>query len=275
MPRIKKKLSVSQRLQRAITEKYFLVSLALGGLFIWLVWHGIENFDYRWRWARASRHFIKKSDGEWVLGPLFNGLLTTLEISFYAIVISTIIAIVLTVMRLSLKHSLRFISLMYVNFMRSTPLLVQLYLLYFMLGNVIGLERFQSGVLALALFEAAFIAEIFRSSVINVSQNYIDAAKALGLTKLQTWRFVIVPRALPLILPALANTFVGLIKHSSIITIVAINDLTDVARNLISETFLVLEIWFIVGGLYLIICFPLAWLIKKWEYRLLKRVDSQ
>lgn len=237
---------------------------------IYLLWAGISDFDYRWRWRRAFKYVIDYKQGSWVIGPLLNGLITTIKISFYAILLALLIGVITVIARLSPLLSLRWLSTTYVNFIRVTPLLVQLYLFYFMLNNVIQIGRFESGVITLAVFEGAFIAEIIRSSVINVPQSQLDAANAVGLNRWQRWRLVLLPQALPLMLPALANVLVNLIKHSSIVTIIAVADLTDAARNLISQTFLALEIWLIVGGLYIAICLPLAWGIKRWEDKVRK-----
>ena len=226
--------------------------------------------DYRWRWRRIPGYFLRESDGEWVAGPLLEGLMVTLQLSLFAGLLATAIATAAAAARLSPRPSLRGLAGGYVQIMRCTPLLVQLYLLYFMLGNVFGLQRFSAGVTALALFEGAFIAEIFRAGINAVPPAQSDAARALGLSVLQRWRLVIIPQALPLVLPPLANLYVSLIKHSSIVTVIAIADLTDAARNLVSDSFLAFEIWLAVGALYISVCFPLAWLITRWEKRLRK-----
>ena len=156
----------------------------------------------------------------------------------------------------------------YVVLMRGTPLLVQLYLLYFMFGNALAFDRFFAAVLSLALFEGAFVAEIIRAGVAAVPSGQNEASAALGMSRFARWRFVLLPQTLPLILPPLANLFVSLIKHSSIVTIIAIADLTDAARNIISETFLTFEIWLTVGAMYVLVCLPPARAIAAWERRL-------
>ncbi len=168
---------------------------------------------------------------------------------------------------LSRMPSLRLLARGYVNLMRGTPLLVQLYLLYFMFGNVLALDRFWAGAAALAMFEGAFAAEIIRGGIATVPPGQNESAAALGMTRFCRWRLVVLPQALPLALPPLANLCVSLIKHSSIVTIVAVADLTDAARNLISETYLAFEIWLVVGAMYILICLPPARAIAAWERR--------
>ena len=102
----------------------------------------------------------------------------------------------------------------------------------------------------------------------SVPRGQLDAARALGLSRLRTWGLITVPQALPLILPALANQFVALILHSSIVTVVAVDDLTNAARNLVAETFLVYELWFVAAAFYVVAAFGLSRLIGLWERRL-------
>lgn len=245
-----------------------LLSLLLLAALAWLLYHGISSMDYQWRWGRLRRFFLFTRQGEWHVGPLLKGLWVTLQLSALAAAVALLFGLVAAAGRLQPLLSLRWLAAFYVQFMRCTPLLVQLYLLYFMFGNVLGMERFAAGVLALALFEGAFVAEIFRAGYLAVPQAQADAASALGLCRLQRWRWVIIPQALPLVLPPLANLFVSLIKHTSIVTIIAVADLTDAARNVVADTFLAFEVWLCVGAMYVALCLPLAWLVRQWEERL-------
>ena len=245
--------------------------MAVFALLAWLIVRGFLRSDYSWHWGRLVRYFVMQRGGEWSAGPLLDGLLVTLELSFIAGVAAVGLGLLLAAARQAARPSVRLLASGYVQFMRCTPLLVQVYLSYFMFSNVLGVERFAAGAISLALFEAAFAAEIIRAGYTAVPQEQADAARAMGLARGLRLRFIIMPQALPLILPPLANLFVSLIKHSSIVTIIAIADLTDVARNIISDTFLVFEVWLAVGAMYIAICFPLAWLVGKWEQRLRRR----
>lgn len=254
--------------RRALPSPAALLSaLFLAGAVL-LLYNGIAAMEYQWRWSRLPRYFFQRVQGEWTAGVLTRGALVTIKISLYAGALAMLIGAAAAAARLLPLPSLRALAWGYVQFMRCTPLLVQVYLLYFMVGAVLGLDRFSAGVLALALFEGAFAAEIFRAGYLAVAQAQQDAAAALGLSRWQRWRLVLLPQALPLVLPPLANLFVSIIKHSSIVTVIAVADLTDAARNLVADTFLAFEVWLCVGALYMLICFPLAWAVRRWEARL-------
>lgn len=244
-----------------------LSCLLLLGL-AYALYSGISAIDYQWRWRRAWRYVLYYRDSQWHAGALLQGLKITIQLSLAAAAAALVIGALAAVMRLSPLPSARALAWGYVQFMRCTPLLVQLYLLYFMFGVIAAFDRFTAGIIALALFEGAFVAEIFRAGYFAVPQAQADAAAALGLPRVARWRLVLLPQALPLVLPPLANLFVSLIKHSSIVTIIAVTDLTDTARNVVSDTFMAFEIWLLAGALYISVCFPLAWLIRRWENRL-------
>lgn len=269
-------MSINQRriapaASKLLRQRALWLSLLLYVLLGWGVYSGVTALDYQWRWGRIPRYFFHYRNGEWHAGPLATGLWTTFKISLFAGVLALAIGLLAAAGRLMPRVSCRWLATGYVQFMRCTPLLVQVYLLYFMFGTLFGMERVSAGILALALFEGAFAAEIFRAGYLGVPQAQHDVACALGLPRPARWRLVLLPQALPLILPPLANLFVSIIKHSSIVTIIAVTDLTDAARNVVSETFLAFEVWFSVGALYVSICFPLAWAVRQWEKRLRRR----
>lgn len=236
-----------------------------------LIWRGVDGMDYKWRWRRIPRYFLREENGEWMAGTLLEGLAVTLQISALAALGAFAFGLCAVGASFCRMRSLNILARCYTALMRGTPLLVQLYLFYFMFGNILGLGRMASGVLALALFEGAFAAEIIRAGVAAVPRGQIESALSLNLRPLDRWRRVILPQAAPLILPPLANLAVSLIKHSSIVTVIALGDLTNNARNLATETFLTFEIWFAVGGLYVLLCFPAARLVAFAERKMLRR----
>ena len=241
-----------------------------------LVWRGVENLDYKWRWRRIPQYFLREENGEWISGPLLEGLAVTLQISALAAVGALVFGLCAVGASFCQMRSFNLLARCYTALMRGTPLLVQLYLFYFMFGNVFGLGRLSSGVLALALFEGAFAAEIIRAGVASVPRGQVEAALSLNLRPFDRWRRVILPQAMPLILPPLANLCVSLIKHSSIVTVIALGDLTNNARNLATETFFTFEIWFTVGALYMLLCLPAARFIAFAERKMLrKRMPQQ
>lgn len=236
-----------------------------------LLWHGAAALDYNWRWGRVPRYFFRRVDGEWVAGPLAEGILVTLQLSAVAAVMAVVIGMLAAAAAAARRPALRLLAKGYASLMRATPLFVQLYLLYFLLGNALPVPGFWAGAMALALFEGAFAAEIFRSGFASVPAGQHDAAAALGLPPPASRRLVVLPQALPLMLPPLANLCVSLVKHSSIATIIAIPELTDATRNLVSDTFLAFELWLAAGFVYLLLCVPPARAIAAWERRLRAR----
>lgn len=237
----------------------------------WLVWRGVDGLDYKWRWRRIPGYFLREVDGEWIAGPLLQGLMVTLQISALAALGALAFGLCAVALSFCRLRSLNWLARCYTALMRGTPLLVQLYLFYFMFGSIFGFGQMTSGVLALALFEGAFAAEIIRAGVFAVPRGQVEAAMALNLRTTDRWRRVILPQAAPLILPPLANLCVSLIKHSSIVTVISLGDLTNSARDLADETYLTFEIWLAVGAVYVLLCFPAARFVAFAERKMLRR----
>jgi polar amino acid transport system permease protein len=257
---------------RALRLRRVALDLAQFALFIgllaWLLVEGAGNMGYNWQWYRVPRHLLQVFDGEVFLGPLLKGLLVTLQISAVALVLTVVIGLGAALLRLSGSIAGRWIVVGYVEAIRNTPLLVQLYLVYFILAPILGLERFWAGVLCLAVFEGAFAAEIFRGGIMAVRKGQWESAWALGLTRGQAYRFVVLPQALRVILPPLAGLAVSLVKHSAIVSVIAVFDLTNEGRNVISDTFLTFEIWLTVAALYLCVTVLLSLGVGLLERRL-------
>ena len=246
----------------------FLAAAAAVGATAAILAGSASALDYNWQWRRAFSFVAKAGEDGIIWGPLAKGAAVTMQLAAVSVLLAALIGMAVAAAGMSRMASLRWLSRCYVESVRNTPLLVQLYLFYFIFANAFGVGRFAAGALALAVFEGAFAAEIFRAGMESVPRGQLDAARALGLSRLRVWRLVTAPQALPLILPALANQFVALILHSSIVTVVAVDDLTNAARNLVAETFLVYELWFVAAGFYVAAAFGLSRLIGWWERRL-------
>jgi polar amino acid transport system permease protein len=258
--------SRARRLRKASLD---VVQFALFvGLLAWLLVQGAGSMGYNWQWYRVPRYLAQVFDGEVFLGPLLKGLLVTLEISALALVLTVVIGLGAALLRLSGSVAGRWLVIGYVEAIRNTPLLVQLYLVYFILSPILGLERFWAGVLCLAVFEGAFAAEIFRGGIMAVRKGQWESAWALGLSRGAAYRFIVLPQALRVILPPLAGLGVSLIKHSAIVSVIAVFDLTNEGRNVISDTFLTFEIWITVAALYLCVTVLLSLGVGLLERRL-------
>lgn len=240
---------------------------AVAGVLIWLTVRGAQAMGYAWQWHRVPRYLYRIIDGEIIWGPLVKGLLVTLEISAWSMVLTLVFGLTTTLLRRSNSLSGRFLARCYLEVIRNTPLLVQLYLFYFVLAPILGMGRTFTGILALAAFEGAFAAEIIRAGIEAVHRSQWDAARSLGLSLAQTYRFVVLPQAIQMMLPPMAGLFVSLIKHSAIVSTIAIFDLTNEARNVISETFMSFEIWLTTAAIYLVLTISLSVAISRLELR--------
>ncbi|MEO1091842.1 MAG: amino acid ABC transporter permease [Pseudomonadota bacterium] len=235
---------------------------------VWGIYQGAVSTGYRWQWHRIPPYLFEWQDGELVRGYLIDGLLVTLRISAQAFVLMVVIGLVTALLSASNSLVGRWLARGYVEIIRNTPLLVQLYLIYFALSPVLGLDRMTAAILTLALFEGAYASEIIRGAVAAVPQGQSEAARALGLGAFATTRLVVLPQALRLMLPPLTGQTVSLIKDSSIVSVIAVFDLTTEARNIASDTFLVFEVWFTVAALYLALTVTLSFAVTAFEHRL-------
>lgn len=241
------------------------------GLLLWLLVRGGQSMGYNWQWYRVPRYFYRVIDGELIWGPLVRGLLVTLEITAYAAVLTLIIGLTTALLRLSRSVAGHLLATVYLELMRNTPLLVQMFVFYFVLGPILGIDRFTVGVLALACFEGAFAAEIIRAGILSVVRGQWEAGASIGLGSGQVYRYVVLPQAIPLMLPPLTSLLINLVKNSAIVSVIAVFDLTTEARNIIADTFLSFEIWFTVAALYLLVTVSLSLLVGLLEKRYQRR----
>ena len=234
----------------------------------WLASRSIENLGYNWQWYRIPSLVFSFSENGFSAGPLILGLGVTLKISAISMVFMFLIGLTTAFFRLSSSPVARFVARLYLEISRNTPLLIQLFFIYFVLGPILGLDRFVSAVLALSLFEGAYASEIFRAGIASVERGQIEAAASLGLKKSYIYRLIVLPQAIRTILPPLTSQSISLIKDSALVSTIAIYDLTMQAQALISETFLTFEIWFTVAILYLVITITLSFLVTFLEKRM-------
>lgn len=204
----------------------------------------------------------------WTAGPLLWGLWTTLWISVVSGAIGLFIGLFAGLCRLSRNPTLHDLSTLYVELVRGTPLLVQIFIFYFFIGTVLNLSREFAGVAALALFTGAYVAEIVRAGVQSIARGQNEAARSLGLSAPQAMRHVILPQAFKRVLPPLAGQFISLVKDTSLVSVIAITELTKSGREAITTSFSTFEIWFCVAALYLVINLPLSHLASRLERRL-------
>lgn len=236
----------------------------------WLSFKSGSNIEYNWQWYKIPKFIYTYGDQGFQTGPLLDGLIITLKISGISLIFSFIIGLVTAIFRLSDSRVACGLARVYLELIRNTPLLIQIFFIYFVLGPVIGLERFSSAVLALSLFEGAYASEIFRSGILSINRGQKEASYSLGLSSYRTYRHVILPQAIRNTLPPLVSQAISLVKDSALVSTIAIYDLTMQAQALIAETFLTFEIWFTVAGMYLFITVTISFSISIIE-RMLKR----
>ncbi len=235
---------------------------------IWLINMGARQVSYHWQWYRIPQFFLVHDGQDLAAGPLLQGLLITLQISAISLVVSLAIGLVTAAFRLSASPVANLLARIYIEAIRNTPLLIQLFFIYFVLGPLLGLDRLPAAILSLSLFEGAYIAEILRSGILSVAREQHEAAYSLGLGPFYTYRLVILPQAIRTVLPPLTSQAISLIKDSALVSTIAIYDLTMQAQAIIAETFLTFEVWLTVAALYLCITVVLSSVAGTLEHRL-------
>jgi len=237
------------------------------GLLIWFVYAGGTELGYNWQWYRVPRYLYSFSEGHFLAGPLLKGLVVTLKVSSVALLLSSLFGLATAICRLSGSFTARTIARFYLELIRNTPLLVQLFFIYFVFSPLVGLSRFASAVLALSLFEGAYASEIIRAGIMAVPQGQWEAAKSVGLSRLHTYRHIVLPQALRHMTPPLVSQAVSLVKDSALVSTIAIYDLTMKGQEIIAETYLVFELWFTIAAIYLLLTLSLSLITKALEKR--------
>jgi polar amino acid transport system permease protein len=241
--------------------------LMVVAVLIWVMARGTQQLGYNWQWYQVPKYIFQFQDGEFTFGPLLFGLAVTFRITAWGLVLSMTIGLVTALLRLSSSFLARIVARGYLELIRNTPLLVQIFFLYFVLAPIFGFNRFFAGVLALSLFEGAYVSEIFRAGIVSIHKGQWEASHSLGLSIFDTYRCIILPQAIRRILPPLTSQAISLIKDSALVSTIAIYDLTMEGRAVIAETFLTFEIWFTVAFMYLMITITLSIVVNTLENR--------
>ncbi len=227
------------------------------------VWLSLLSLNYNWGWRAVWAYRV----------DLFKGWLLTLAISAVALGLSLLIGFLLALCQRSKFLPLRYTAKVLVEIVRCTPLLVLILLLWYGFGGVFRIAnewRLTAGILILSLFEGAYIGEIMRAGIESVGKSQIESARAIGLTRVQTYRFVIVPQAFRQTLPPLVGQLVSLIKDSSLLSVIGVAEFTETAEQVNSNTYSTLETYFPLAAGYLILTIPISlysrWLERRFRY---------
>lgn len=249
-----------------------VLAVIIGWVYYFFVAKGIT---YIWHWKQVPEmlfYYGTKSVAETTpslhLGVLMIGFILTLKISAVAIVFAIVLGTVLGICRLSSEPITRGIAFTFVEIIRNTPLLVQIYIIYFFAGSMLRLSAFAAGTAALAIFEGAYVGEIVRAGIQSIHKGQMEAARSLGMSYAKAMRHIILPQAFKRIIPPLAGQFISLIKDSSLVSVIALADLMFQGQQAVARTYSAFEIYFTVAFLYLVMTSTLSAATQYIERRL-------
>ena len=270
----------------------------------WAIWWFVDRIDgtlkYRWDWSIIPR-FLVKTDlktGATVPNVLLEGLFTTLRLAVWGLLLAMLIGLVMGMARTSKRLFFRLIAGTYVMLVRNIPPLVFVFIVVFFvasqlltplgINNAIArmspeakawmsilfgpprlIENFLSGLVCLSLFAGAYVTEIVRAGIESVPRSQLEAGESLVLTRWEIMRFIVMPQALRKVLPPLAGQFIQMVKDSSLVSLVSVQELSFMAMDIQVSTQKVFEVLIFTGGLYFVICYGLSLLFGYLERRAL------
>ena len=275
--------------------------LAVLAAFFGYVWITIEGtLNYSWRWHLIPGYVLGYHTGreEYFANLLLQGLLATIRICIYAGILAVIFGTILGIARCSSNLTIKLLARTYMECLRNIPPVVVVFIFFFFLSQQLidaldlarwsrgiardeeasalwtfffgDMRRFPalvSGVIVLALFESAFVGEIVRAGIQSIPKGQREAARSIGMTRYQEMRYIVLPQAMKKVVPPLANQFISLIKDSSIISLISIQELTYKTVELVASTRMIFEAWITTAAFYFILCFGLSRLFARLERR--------
>ncbi len=276
-----------------------LIFAAVAGFGALIAYRVQGVLNYHWHWDRVAAYLVRwdEARGLWIPNLLVLGFLTTLRLAVWGIFWAALIGLVMGICRTSRLLLPRLTALLYVGLVRNTPPLVFIFIFYFFVSNPIVVMlrlddfiahaspgvltiisvlcgdpklfvNFITGLICLSLFEGAYVTEIVRAGIASVERGQWEAGGSLGLTRFQLLRLIVLPQAFRRILPPLAGQFISLIKTSSIVSLISIQELTFSAGEVAVTTGGVFEVWIVAAAMYLAICYPCSLLFARLERRL-------
>ena len=200
---------------------------------------------------------------------LLVGALVTIEITALAVAIGTMIGLFVGVAELSRYKWLRYPAKVYVDFIRGTPLLVQIFIIYFALPIILGtrIEPFAAAVAACSINSGAYVAEIFRAGIQSIDKGQMEAGRSLGMSWTQTMVHIVIPQSFRRTIPQLGNEFIAMLKDSSLVSVIGFEELTRKGQLIIASTYGSLEIWSAVAVIYLIMTLSITRFVAYLEKR--------
>lgn len=273
-----------------------VLSLLLLSAVIYTVYKLHIGFSYKWDWGAIPQYFLRY-DAEiknWVPNILLQGFFTTIRLSIWATIFATLIGVAMGLFRVSRSLFRRLIGGTYVGLIRNLPPLIIIFIFYFFVGDqilpLLGVEEFirnssegtqavfavffappslftafLSALITLSLFEGAYITEIVRAGIQSIEKGQWEASAALGFSRWQQMRYVVLPQAVQRILPALAGQFISTIKDSAIVSVISIQELTFQGMELMASTYLTFEIWITITIMYLMLTLSCSLAVERLE----------
>jgi polar amino acid transport system permease protein len=280
-----------------LTRIDVLILAILAGVTVYLSLRIGGALNYDWRWELIPDYIIRYREdrNEWFANLLLQGLFATIRISIYAGILAVFLGTMLGIARCAENLTVRMLARTYLELLRNIPPVVIIFIFFFFLSQQLidaldlnawsrdvarsdaapvwelffgEMRRFPSlisGVIVLAMFEAAFVGEIVRAGIQSVPKGQREAARAIGMSRSQEMRYVVMPQALRKVVPPMANQFISLIKDSSIISLISVQELTYKTVELVASTRLIFEAWITTAAFYFILCFGLSLLFRRLE----------
>ena len=272
---------------------------AVIGFVVYVAYRVDTVLVYNWYWGFIPDYILRWDEeiGRYAPNLLLKGLFTTFRLAVWSLLLASLIGVIMGVMRTSKRLFPRMISRLYVEFVRDMPPVVFLFFFYFFISSqlipILGIDEISvraspttlavleiafgppellsnviSGIICLAIFEAAYITEIVRAGIQSIDRGQIEAGQSIGLSYFQVLRWIVLPQAVQHMVPPFAGQFITLIKDSSLVSLISIQELTFLAQEVAYSTQYVFEIWIFVAAMYFCICYSLAWLFSRVEKRL-------
>jgi polar amino acid transport system permease protein len=272
------------------------LSLLLLAAAIYTVYKIHIGFSYKWNWGAIPQYFLRYDAdiNTWVPNVLLQGFFTTIRLSIWATIFATLIGVAMGLFRVSRSLFRRLIGGTYVELIRNLPPLVIIFIFYFFVGDqilpLLGVEEFirnssqgtqtvftvlfapptlftafLSALITLSIFEGAYITEIVRAGIQSIEKGQWEASSALGFSRWQQMRYVVLPQAVQRILPPLASQFISTIKDSAIVSVISIQELTFQAMELMAATYLTFEIWITITIMYLMLTLSCSLAVERLE----------
>lgn len=288
-----------QQKTKGLTALDWLVLSAVLGLAGYISYRLFFALNYKWNWAVIPTYLVRfdQEQQHWTANVLLEGFFTTLRLSIWGMLLAVLVGTIIGLMRVSRRLLFRLVGITYVGCIRNIPPLVLVFIFYYFVSDqllpLLGVEDFfrssspavqhylailfaqpelitpfLSGVFTIGLFQGAYITEIVRAGIQSIHTGQWEASSALGHSRWQQMRYIILPQAIRIMLPPLANEFINTIKYSSIVSIISIQELTFQGMQVMASTQATIEIWLTITTMYLLLCLSLSLLVGKLEQTL-------